>query len=333
MNNERYFLTLLAGCLVGMLAVIGINRQIDIFGLYRNHTCEGIGLHGEERYSKYLHMHRYVPECFDGIWMGASLSANLDPSRIRGFRIYNASLMGARIGQLEQLYSTAVDQGADFEVAIISIHPYLTGETEKTDTHLAKKGLQSAMGSVSLLRVYALALIRKFKLWESKYPQNQYSSEGRNDYNRFFEVPDIVSHIQKKIHDPELTRLASHEEGLHSLQSLLEQINQTEARILLYFHPIPADIYRANREILDSYWTKITEMPLRHPDKVLLININQHPSAFNKDLSNYIDHGHLSELGQERLLSLMNQELEKTGHFKNYPSEKEPGHYKKPLNP
>ncbi|WP_209331901.1 hypothetical protein [Lunatimonas salinarum] len=309
MKNETYFIILLIACLIGAAAVVGINRKIDIFGLYGDHPCGNISIYGEEQYTKYLHMHRYVPECYNGLLLGASLSANLDPVDIQGYRVYNASLMGARIGQLDQLYSAAVDQGAQFDVVIIGIHPYLTGVSEGPNMHLAEKGLQSAWGSLSLLRVYGFALIRKFGLWESKFPRNQYDANGRNDYNRFFQVPDVDAHILEKAKNTEIQALANNKEGMKSLAGLLEKICQSRSNLLLYFHPIPDEIYRANQETLASYWQQIEHLANLYDNQVIAADFNTHPAKVNKNYKNYIDHGHLSEQGQQKLIELINERL------------------------
>jgi len=309
MKNETYFIILVMACLLGALTVAGINRKIDIFGLYRDNPCGNITVYGEERYTKYLHMHRYVPECYDGLLLGASLSANIDPSQIQRYRVYNASLMGARIGQLEQLYSAAVDQGAQFEVVIIGIHPYLTGVNEDPDAHLTEKGLQSAWGSLSLLRVYAFALIRNLGLWESKFPRNQYDTNGRNNYNRFFQVADVETHIREKAKNKEIRTLAENKEGIQSLSRLVKKINLSGSKLLLYFHPLPREIYHANQGILTNYWQQIEQLTNLYGNQVIATDFNAHPADVGTNSENYIDHGHLSPQGQQKLIELINGRL------------------------
>lgn len=310
MKNENYFVTVLMTCLVGTLAVVGINRQIDIFGLYRDSPCGSITIYGEERYTKYLHMHRYVPACYDGLLLGASLSANLDPSLIDGYRVYNGSLMGARVGQLDQLFTTAVNQGAHFNVVILSIHPYLTGINEEPDPNLAEKGLQSALGSLSLLRIYAFALIRKFGLWESKFPRNQYDQNGRNDYDRLFQVPDVGTHIHEKTKDTEIHTLAGNKEGIKSLGNLVEKINQSGSNLLIYFHPLPDEIYQANQGVLSNYWQEIEQITNQYSHQVTTVDFNSPAYNVSMDIKNYIDHGHLSKQGQLKLTELINGQLQ-----------------------
>src|ERR1700712_5296696 len=122
MNSYKKFLikyTIISLVIVGLIA--GLNYYIDIYGLFRGKKDRVMYIN--ERTSKYLFSMRYIPENFEGFIIGPSLSANLNPEAIRSYKVYNASIMGANISELNYLVDNLIEKGK-MKFAIICLGPY-----------------------------------------------------------------------------------------------------------------------------------------------------------------------------------------------------------------
>ena len=81
------------------ILVISHNLYYDKFGLVKQKN--EILITSDERYSKYLLSYKYIPENYDGILIGPSVSGNLNTSNISNYKIYNASVNGGNYSELK----------------------------------------------------------------------------------------------------------------------------------------------------------------------------------------------------------------------------------------
>jgi hypothetical protein len=98
----------------------------DPFGLWGDSGPRRI--YTDERMSKYLLARRYVPENFDGILMGPSYSANIDPSHIEGTRLYNLSINGGNAYELKHVFEPAASSSR-LKYVVLCLHPYIVKES------------------------------------------------------------------------------------------------------------------------------------------------------------------------------------------------------------
>lgn len=299
---DIYFKLLIPACLLMALVLVIVNIRIDIFGVfgYKKNTR----VYGEERISKYLMGFRYIPENFEGVILGPSLSANIDPAPIDHMRYYNASLMGARIQTILPLLENIVASDHKIRRAWVCIHPYMTQRDAESDNQLMRpEAYWSAFGSIHLLRVYFFALVRWLKLAPYKYPQNQYLANGTNNFEALFKVPDVSAKIEEEkalLRQEDFDIYPSEKSSLRELWRLLES---NKIQTTVYFHPVPKPILEANKEKFTTYWQCIKSTSSGEEKGITFKNFNQNEfSFFTEDISNYIDHGHLSEKGQKLLL-------------------------------
>ena len=80
-----------------LLIVVLVNMSIDIYGIFRSTKGRHLVVYGDERIAKYLLSERYVPENFDSLLIGSSVSANWNTQGIDSFRAYNESIEGGNI--------------------------------------------------------------------------------------------------------------------------------------------------------------------------------------------------------------------------------------------
>lgn len=310
MNREfnRYFKRVLSTCFLAAIGLVLVNTWLDVFGVFG--IAKNTRVYGEERVSKYLMTFQYVPENFDGIILGPSLSANINPEPIKEIHYFNASLMGARIQTMIPLLENVLASEHQMKRAWVCIHPYMTQSNEKEARQImTPSAYWTAFGSIHLLRVYGFALIRWMNLAPHKYPSEQYLENGTNKFEPLFRVPDVAAKIEEEkalLHSEDFEITPISEASLEELWRLLEA-NQIQT--IVYFHPVPLPIYEAHKGSFSHYWEQVKSTYSGKSPLITFKNFNRADfSFFTGDLSNYIDHGHLSEKGQQLLLKELTRE-------------------------
>ncbi|GAB2994563.1 hypothetical protein GCM10027284_11430 [Cyclobacterium sediminis] len=302
----KKYLQVLLLCIAGAMLGFGLlNVFLDVFGLFGFKSKEQVRVYGEERFSKYLMTFEFVPQNFEGMILGPSLSANLNPDHIQDKNYYNLSLMGARINNILSLASNVVDNNGNIEEAIVCIHPYVTSNVgiDESD-YMNPDTYWKALGSVNLLRVYGLAIIRYFNLWPNKYPKNQYNTHGSNSFEPLFKVEDVANRILEEVDNVKVSEFEIRTDQRKDFEELLKLLQTNNIRTFVYYHPVPFPIYNAHRDKMDEYWKDILSSANSNRGSLLNFYNFNNPEFFDfsKDVSNYIDHGHLSKKGQETLI-------------------------------
>lgn len=297
-NSNLRFLLAVGMCTIFLGGVlIGLNIYIDVYGLFRNASGRKIQVYHAERISKYLLTLNYIPENFNTVILGSSLSDNIDFTSFNehsdNLRIYNASIMGANISELEPLAENLLKHGV--KNYVICLSPYLTKNSGVKEVSLDQKLYYGALGSKNLYETYVVGLIRNFNLMPGKFPQNQINESGVNNYGNMFASSDVRGRINKEVlenNDP----IHIDSNALKSLQNLCLLLKKSNARVLFYYHPVPFDVFTA-REKQFVFFQKTMDEILGDDFEILALN-NRSFSKFSKIDSNYIDHAHLSKKGQ-----------------------------------
>ena len=94
--------------LITSLVIIASNRVVDIYGLYQPTRGRGLPAFGDPRIAKYLLSTHYVPENFNAVLAGSSMSANWDLTAVQRLRIYNESLDAGNIVEEKALIEAAL---------------------------------------------------------------------------------------------------------------------------------------------------------------------------------------------------------------------------------
>jgi hypothetical protein len=269
----------------------------DIYGLFRNVEDRKIPVHHAERISKYLLTYQYIPRNFNIVILGTSLSDNIDFTSVNesvaGLKVYNASIMGANISELTPLAVNLIRNGV--KKYVICLSPYLTKNSGAKEVTLDKKLFYGALGSKNLYETYAVGLIRHFNLLPGKFPKNQISPSGVNDYGKLFAVGDVRKRINREVlenNDP----IHIDSNALESLKELVTLLKNNDAEVLYYFHPVPYDVLLSREEQFLGF-QRIIRVIIGKENKILEFNTLDF-KTFTQDDSNYIDHAHLSKKGQ-----------------------------------
>jgi len=304
MTGKKFFIRYILVTLSIIALVIGINCYVDIYGLFRGKKDRKVYIN--ERTSKYLFSYRYIPENFEGIIVGPSLSANLNPEELKEFKVYNASIMGANISELDYLIDNIVAKG-HIKFAIICLSPYLTKDHGRKSATIDPKEYYGALGSTNLLRTYLLYFVRKYNLAPSRYAQNIHNTSGWDNFALEMHNMDAKDTIISRAKRMEFDSTKIDHIAYNELRQTIEKLRANNIKVIGYFTPIPYQLYQldfdANHKFVDSISTLFN-------DKDILINMNDEKyKTINEDYNSFIDHGHLSAQGQSFVLHVLDSTL------------------------
>ncbi|HEY8934061.1 MAG TPA: hypothetical protein VIM65_02535 [Cyclobacteriaceae bacterium] len=311
-SPSRFIKIIFLWVVLGIVLIVGLNLWIDIYGLFRPVANRSLPVYYNERVSKYLLSENYIPEKFNTVIVGTSLSANLDISEFNNeqskLKIYNASLMGANISELRPVVDNLVQGGV--KRMIICFSPYMIKNSGSKEVEFGPKLYIGALGSKNLLDTYIVGIIRHYNLMPAKFPRNQINEFGVNRFGDLYKVENVKEKIEKVIKaDKELTVDSI---ALHELQLFIEQLKDNHIQFIGYFHPIPAEVLASKRAAYENFERTVRQF-VNDDSRLLNFNTSEF-EYFTKDYSNYIDHGHLSAKGQDTLTKILITE-----HTKRYP--------------
>jgi hypothetical protein len=291
--------------LIILLATVGINIYIDLYGLFRSVEGRQIVVHNNERISKYLLSRRYIPQNFNALIVGPSLSDNLNVTlfneKSTHLKIYNGSIMGANISELKPIVENAI-LGKVTKV-VFCLNPYLFGESENKEVKFDDRLYYGAVGSIDLYQTYLVAVIRHFNMLPNKFPKNQIDYSGVNNYEFSFKQADIRAKIDEelKLHKDEDLKMDSI--ALDQFKDLVTVLKNAGVEVYGYFHPLPYEIYENNRKKYEDFKHHMKSI-LKDDTKLVDFNELEY-YELTHDYDHFIDHGHLSVKGQQRVLGVI----------------------------
>ncbi|WP_017732438.1 hypothetical protein [Nafulsella turpanensis] len=285
--------------------IVGINYSLDIYGLFRDTKGRHLNIYADERTSKYLLSFNYIPENFEGIIIGPSLSANLNPKYIEEFKIYNASIMGANISELSYLVRNIVENG-DLKFVIICLDPYLTKDHGRKTAMIDPKEYYGALGSTSLLKAYILKYIREWELLPEEYPKEYINDYGFNNFNLVLDKGKAREMIEEEAAKGE-EEIYIDPLALQELKETLRYLRENDIKIIAYFSPLPYQVLSANKDNYREYQEVMAS--LLTPRDILLDLNDEEYQEITSDYELFIDHGHLSEKGQVFVLNKLRNVL------------------------
>ena len=306
-NPKKFFWSsiLVAAILTG--AIVLFNLFADIYGLFQREPKKNKVVYYDERMSKYLMAFNYIPQNFDGVWMGPSLSANINTRKIKKLDIYNLSVMGANITEEKTLMEKILEEENHIELAIICLNPYITQNHGLKTDELVDKIYYASFGSYGLFKEYLLKFIRHFNLMPNKYPKNEFDPFGCNNYDKLFAVDNVQEKIHQQVQRHENEPIRIDTTAVNELHQLDRDLINRGIKIIYYFHPIPYEIYHDKFEEYESY----KKLILNSITVQNVIDFNDEKYSFlTKNYENYLDHGHLNEHGRKILLKYLQEKID-----------------------
>ena len=293
MTNPRRWLVgtpLFAALVLGALVLV--NLRLDVYGLFRSTRGRHLPIFDSERRGKYLLNQHYVPENFEAVLLGSSVSSNWNTGELTAYRTYNQSTDGGNITEekvlLEEYLRTATPK-----VAICVVHPYLTDSHGLAADEMNRREVWAALGSTSLLRAY--------KAWFSVVRRHGHAdwddvgTEVGLGQDRPMPLNPVLQRIMTSDGDVAVDPIA-----LDEFRSILAMLHARGVKVVAVVPPTAAPILEPHRARLDGYVARMRA--LFSPEDLVVDLHGPDYAAFRADPDNYRDGVHLSKRGASAVL-------------------------------
>lgn len=302
MSSKRFCSIWAITVLAGIVAIVGSSLWLDHYALFGDPKGKVRKVYRSERTSKYLHSFRYVPSNFDGLLLGASISANWDTSRLKSARVYNASILGANFFEEALIADNALSAGRIHWV-IACVHPYLTNTHGRKSEYMTPEEYRSALGSLNLFIEEAAKLLTDHGLMTGRYNEyGAYDYTGDPDFEKTHgsqSDPNAVRramqvYIDQRIKSGKPEAQFSISPGaLDDLRGIFATATQHGAKVLVVYPPIYSFRFEVERADWEAYWSTLATVI---PPEATVLNFNLPPYDVGRaDITNFHDSRHLSK--------------------------------------
>jgi hypothetical protein len=269
-------------------SLVALNYFMDFYGIFRDIEGRKLKIYENARTSKFLFSYRYIPNNFDGILIGSSISETLDVSKIGAAHVYNASIAGANISE-EKLIADNVFARGHIKLVVFCIFPYLTATHGRKSGYMDPREYWGSLGSVGLNRVYVNFLKTHFAHVKDGWDENGvYFALGPD------EVPQnlVVKRTGNDL-DVEKNKVAFVDEtAFAEYAQLIQTARKHGAKIVGFIPPIYSERYAANRTWYNAYFARMSAL-FRPDENIVNFNLPKY-QAYTADLTNFYDGSHLS---------------------------------------
>jgi hypothetical protein len=289
-----------AGLAAIAAVVIPADMYLDVYGLFRPARGRRLPVYGEERVAKYLHSFRYVPENFDGVLLGSSVSDNLDTKRFPGYRIYNASINGGNVADLAPLAEHLYRKGK-LKLTLLCIHRYLTNDHEPKTDLMTPRQYWGALGSPQLITVYLSRLAIR-----SGVAAGQYDEFGTLHFGSEPSPARVHREIEKAVAEikrgtASVGNYSIDPAALKELEGIVAEARRGSQRLLVFYPPIPAAVLTVRGAEFARYRDTINAL-VRPGDTLVDFNDPSY-AAMRSDEGNFVDAVHLSGTGARLVIA------------------------------
>jgi hypothetical protein len=289
-------------CIGGVITAVGAccwaNYRVDLYGLFGPDDGRARLVYSNERSGKYLLSLRYVPEHFDGLLIGSSISDNWDTSRIDSLRMYNGSINGGNISEAKLVADNVLDR-KNLKVVVFCVYQYLTDTHGRKESGMDEREFRSAFGSLRLLRDYATVLLIGRGLMRQKW-----NASGAYDFD--IEKQSRLSWAKgRKPTNPEtfaLDPVAYSEFG-----ELVRRARSQGAMIVRVCPPINYDRWLLSQGEFEKYFARMAAL-FRAEDLSIDFNTTEFDN-FRKRHDTFSDGFHLSKDSAVYVMNVLNRSI------------------------
>jgi hypothetical protein len=289
-------------CIGGVLATVGaccgVNYWVDLYRVFGRDDGRARFVLSNERSGKYLLSLRYVPERFNGLLIGSSITDNWDTSRITSIRMYNGSINGGNISEAKLVADNVLDH-RNLRVVAFCINPYLTQTHGRKGSGMDEQEFRSALGSLHLLRDYAALFLIQRGLQRKRWSDyGVYDFEIEKQTRLAWEEGRKRAHPETLVLDP----VAYAEFG-----ELVRRARSQGATVIRVSPPIHYDRWLLNRAEFEKYFTRMAA-PFRPEDVSIDFNAPEF-DTWRKRRDTFSDGVHLTREGAASVMSIMNRSI------------------------
>ena len=298
MNPKVWLAGVLGLTLCVAAIVVSINMSIDMYGLYHNDRGRNLIVSGDPRLSKYLLSKRYVPDNFDAILLGTSVSENWRTGTIKPVRVYNESLEGGVIVEDRALAERAM-AGGRIKLVLLLIQPYLTYDNTFRTVQFTPQQDVTALGSKSLLDAYR----DQFSIWRHSEPVDwdEFGSES------FSNLPQQLNRKLQKMWAPTEQPFEIDASGMRDYTALVNELHAKNIPIVFIVPPISENLFEGRRKGFDQYSQLMLNMS--GPQDRLIDFSGDDFKNFRSDPKNFKDGIHMTDIGAATVTGTINDRL------------------------
>ena len=297
MKGRNWILLTMAIALSGAASNILLNMRLDIYGLFRDTHGRRLGVIDNERRTKLLLSQRYVPENFDGVLIGSSVSNNWNTGAIRNFRIYNESLDGGTISE-EKLLIHKVMQKSGLKLAICVVNPGLTAVHGFSSGDMTEREYWGALGSTSLYRAYAKMV--SGRTGAPRYLSDEYGTELNDD-------PIKLNAVLREMWAPD-TEFHVDPDAFTDYRELVQELRQHGVRLAVVLPPTYEGLFEPKRQAFLRYTNRLMTV---FSSKDTFIDFTAPEfNSLRQDPKNFKDGVHLSRQCAATVVEVLNERLQ-----------------------
>ncbi len=297
MKASAWLLTSVLLMAAGGAAVAGFNITADPYGLF--HATKGREMvpYGDERLAKFLLSERYVPENFDSVMIGASVSANWDLSGIERFRVYNDSLNGSNAMEGRALLRQALSRPG-IRTVFLLVHPAATATSYFPTVDMTPELRHAALGSLHLWNAYRHMLRVRFL-----HSKTMIDHRGRQDFGTF---PSEMNADMKRMWKPGEDFFVD-ERAMKAFQDTIAMTHERKLQLVFVVPPIYEPILDGKRAAFANYLRRIGAE--KAPADEWIDFTGEEYLEFRKTRSNFGDGVHFLPPAAKMVVSYLNSEV------------------------
>jgi len=299
MRARNWLLTTIAMILAAGAGIAALNIWLDVYGIYRDTHGRHLEVYGDERVAKYLLSGRYVPENFNALLLGSSVSGNWNMAEaVQGLRVYNESLMGGNIVEEKCLLDQALSRRG-LQLVFLVVHPVLTHSHDFESVQLAPRLKLSSLGSQSLWNAYVGML--NVRLHRTRQAYNEF---GTLDWGMAkHELNATLKQMMRPGVDFEVDPIA-----FQAYLDVIKEIRAHHVRIVFVVPPVSEDLLQVKRAAFEKYLGLI--QPHLAPGEELIDFTSGPYAGFRANGDHFMDGVHMGSAAAAEVISMLNSAME-----------------------
>ena len=297
MSARAWLIQSISVTVVLLIAIALINISLDIYGIFRNAKGRHLVVYGDERVGKYLLSEKYVPENFNAILIGSSVSANWNTSGIEGLRVYNESINGGNIVEAKAIADQTLPS-SQIRAVLLIVHPYLTSSHEFETVQLTPRENLAALGSQSLFDAYKSEVRIKLHLEKPEFDEF-----GTADFG---DIPQKMNAHLQKLMAPG-TEFTVDATAIASYKALVDELHSANIRIIYVIPPVLQSIYLSKVKAFANYSRAALE---NKSDQDRVIDFTSDEFAdFRSNPANFKDGVHLTNEAAQQVVAIISAKM------------------------
>jgi len=299
MTSKKFFAITIIFFMTFFFMIVGVNYYMDDFGLFRSHSERRIW--AREKTSKYLMSFKYIPENFDAVLVGSSVSANLDTSILSGYEVYNLSMNSGNMTELKYPLEVLARSGK-IKAVIFCLYDYTTKNSGVKGNQVDKKEYFGSLFSDIPFELLKYKL--KYKIMNKGIDVFHKSYSGFNDFNLTKKNINFINFSVKYMKDPRKT-LKIDPVAFDELKQTVMILRKNNIKIYGYFYPIYKEWFNVLEQNGEWNKYKIKIQSVFDQDNDVIWDMNEECYDYiTEDTECYSD-GHLSNKGADEVLAVV----------------------------